>query len=304
MLFEGDDDKDQSAKFLASIGVSKADIAKLQKGEFKDDEINALVTSTTEASEAAAEKRIRAKVVKEETVQIAKGIYSRVEEQLIAIAKPLGFKEEVDLKDVDEKDRYKTIVKRTNALFTDKIKEVEKSSGNADAAVVTQLKEQLEAANALVETKDSEIANLTTQKEQEVQAVRDEIEINSSLAKKISSYEQGKLRQSASNINDLVFLEMNKRGLKPKVERNDQGKVTGVGIVDSNGAYVKINGTSKNYDLDSFFEEVGKEREFFAKSNGNPDKKEVQLDKETQDQLAKNLPPEALAALEKMETQA
>lgn len=301
-VFEGED-KSQLKTLMKKFGIADDVIAKLEKGEIKAEALETLFTDSMAAIEKTVDARIREKVIKDEKTQISKGIYKRNEEAAIAVFKPYGFDEAVDLKDVEEKGRYAKILEIGQAKLKAQLDEAKKNATNADAPKVAQLTEQLAAAALSIETLNGKVTEIEAAKTKEVQDVRDEFVISEHLNKKIQSYEANKLRQSPSNIRDLLKLQMQAEGHQFAIER-DGDKVKSVSIVNKEGAGIGITGTAKNHDLDSYFEEVGTKREFFTKSNATDgDKTKIKVGDEELKQMEDTLPPEVIAELARLQAE-
>lgn len=292
--------KEQVKNFLKKFGLSDENITNLQEGNVED--LDKLFNGTFDAIKDNVTKQIKEQVEKDEKAQIAKGIFARVEKQAIKMLKEFGFDEEKELKDVDEKERFRTIIEKGKVLVTNKIKEVADDSKNADATKLQQLKEQLETANNSIDEWEGKYKDLEKDKEAAVSAVKDDFDISNFLNNKIGSYEDGKLRQGRENIVDLFNLQLKADGYKLAVTRDDNGTAKSVSLVKADGSYVPIEGTAKNHTLETYFESVGGKRDFFSKSNGGKvdDKGGIKIGEEEGKALKDNLPAEVVAQMEKL----
>jgi citrate lyase gamma subunit len=243
-------------KLLQRLGISSTQIAALKKGEL---DLEEATTEIEKKFESSIEKRISDDIEKRKTKEIHAGVYDKTEK---LICKAFGLNHD-QYKDIDEKERTKTILADGKKLYDDKLEQFKGTDTEKLKEVEKKYQDQLDAANK----EKADALSRAELAEKEADKKLRTFKVEQAQAGKIQSFVKG-LKAPAFDekiINSLIEHSLLKSGYGLDLEEGESGRIF---LVDKDGKRVKsAKVASENLTLDEFLTSVAEEKGFEAKNN-------------------------------------
>lgn len=249
------------------IGIGADDLAKIEAGEITLDEYAEQYHSKySETVKTRIQKELEDKILSDSFGKA----YSKTEKLFLD---EFGLAEDI-FNDVPKNERTKFMASYIKEQHK---KEIE-SFKNLDVKT-KQLSDQLELANRTIKQKESEIEERINKIKSEYSAKESAQIFNSTLSREIANVTNP--TYDAEIMEATVKMRMNSMGYGFEVEN---GKVW---LLKDGARIPNPERKTENLDFKTFFESVAAEKNFTKTSNGNPEKKSVELSPEIKSKLPK-----------------